>query len=330
MSRTIASIVAVLGLIGGLWVFVDRADGPDGAIGRDASGGTASASTKLLTPSRAADSLSSTLAQRTRDINVTKSEIARRYETSTDYRGLYDELVTSQDAEASFFAWKILRQCMDVSRSGLTAVVRKFEKEAAAGAASLAGQRVDAFRRMKMPCAGFEGLRYTLDDLAKLRRKGVSRGDPRAIALTLSAHELDVTDLVADPIATAASLLATNDPFVFVQLQPFLTSDKGGGWSLDGRPIASYDAAVYPLAWAMIACDYGLDCGPTSELVLVGCALNSFCGPASFEELVRLGYAGNDAEYQRALGLRSRIFEALRRNDYASFGLSSRKHSPSR
>ena len=337
VSRRNFTIVAALAVIGalsaGLWMASDRMGQPAIAPGRHASVEIASASAPVSAKGHAnaaADSSASALARRTPVIKASRSDIARRYETSTDYRRLYDELIASEDVEAPHFAWKMLRHCMDVSRWGLAATIKKFEKEAAMGAVSLVDQRIDAFRRMKAPCAGFEDLRFSSEDRDALQRKGASRGDPRASASLLPLSELDTRAAFADPVATAASFLATNDPYVFVALLPFMARKAGGGRSVDGRSIDEHDAFAYDLAWQMIACDYGFDCGSSSELVLVGCAFNSYCGRASFEDLVRSGYARDDAEYQRALDLRSRIFDALERKDYASLGLHSKKESPSR
>ena len=119
---------------------------------------------------------------------------------------------------------------------------------------------------------------------------------------------------------TAAKLIDTADPYVLSELGGFLVQAAIGHGSVGELRLNESDRAAAFLAWSMIACDHGFDCGPDSNQVLTACAFDGKCGLGSVEDLMRNAWSA-DNQYRTALELRPRILDALRAKDYASFGI---------
>jgi hypothetical protein len=113
---------------------------------------------------------------------------------------------------------------------------------------------------------------------------------------------------------------------VFMEMAGFLGGVRRGGFTVDGDRVPQSDAAAAQHAWQMVACDYGLDCGPSFDPVLSPCIWDGLCGLASFEEASRKSLPSQT--YDRAVELRARIIAALQRKDFASLGLGPVRDRP--
>ena len=244
------------------------------------------------------------------------TDIARLYETAPDQRALFDQLDRSASTEAPYFAAKILRRCIEVSKVGLKELLASFPSRYPSTASPVA-VREEAYRKIHVPCKGFEGRPATIEEITEHVKEGARRGDPRSLAQAIAQRRPDDK---SDPMSSAAKLIDTGDPYVLSELRGFLVQAAVGNGNVGGLPLTESDRAAAFLAWSMIACDHGLDCGPDSNQLLTSCAFDGRCGLGSVEDLMRNAWSA-DTQYRTALELRPRILEALRAKDYASFGI---------
>jgi hypothetical protein len=77
----------------------------------------------------------------------------------------------------------------------------------------------------------------------------------------------------------------------------------------------------------LVACDYGLPCGPDSDRLLVACAFEGACDLASMEDYFKR-IVGEPAVFRRSLALRQSILNALRDRDYAALGIALPERTP--
>jgi hypothetical protein len=242
--------------------------------------------------------------------------LPQRYDTATDKRKLFEELKASESSESPYFAAKILLDCRDVSLKGFNLVINDFIANIPDNSPAKATQ-VEAFRRLKEPCSGFDGRRISIEEIQQKYAEGVQKSDPRAIARTLMTGQIEPN---SDPIRLAVLLLQKADPYVISEVAGFMAGPVGGGVVIDGKPVDLINISAANTAWQLVACDYGGSCGPNSAAVLNACANRGVCGMASFDELVRTAILTLD-DYQRALQYRLQIEAALQNKDYVSLGL---------
>ena len=331
MRRSFIGIAVVLVLVAVGWMLISkrtadrteaaRSGASDATIAAQSTSpssqpGSPGTATVHTMPTPVARSSSSTASA------AAPTDFARRFQAATDYRELLDELSQSSSAEAPYFIARILTRCADVSRYGFNEIVTRFGIETASGPAETLNARMEAFRKMKQPCAGLEGRRFSADQISGKRREGIDRADPRSLAQALGAGEVEAG---TDPIALAASLLERNDPLILNELSTYLAGAGHGVRMIGGQPLDPGDFRAAEFAWKMMSCDFGFDCGPDSDLVREGCAYSAICGMGSYEDLIRNGFARDEREYRRALEFRAKILDALRRKDYASLGLIIRR-----
>lgn len=313
-SRWVAIIIALIVLGGAvLWWLNDSTR--DGSAVQDGQRRETPSPAKPSTSSGATDSSASPALGR-RGGGQPASELARLYETAPDLRALFDQLDRSDAPEAPYFAAKILQRCAEVSKVGLKELLAKFPSRYP-GTSSPIPVREDAYRKILVPCKGFESRPIAPEEIAERQKEGVRRGDARALAQAMGLRRPDDKP---SPLESAARLVDTADPYVLSELGGFLVQAAIGHGSVGELRLTESDRAAAFLAWSMIACDYGLDCGPENNQVLTACAFNGRCGLGSVEDLIRNVWSA-DNQYRTALDLRPRILDALQAKDYAAFGL---------
>ena len=246
-----------------------------------------------------------------------ESTLRHRFETATDYRALFDDLVRSGAPEGRFFAARIIAECQDVGASSFDEVLRGFVANLAADAST--ATRIGAFRRLKEPCAGFS--RLDVRDIEPLLVDGARHGDLRAISQLLA---LDRLDPASDPMVVTTRLLDAGDPYIIVNVANFLFRNHGIDVMVDGAVVAAADRDAVQMAWDLVACDYGSPCGAASPPVLNICAHDGLCDAETFEGLIGAHF-GILASFERVQHFRHRILEALGARNYASLGISMRQ-----
>ena len=332
-NRAVFAALAVA-LAAGVWLAVEGSPGLtsespagirsaariEGGAAAAASGGTAAANAAASRSPEGAVGRSASFTRPVDSTAIAVSMIRHRFETSPDYRALFDELQRSGVAEGRFFAAKMLGDCVDVGVKGLDTVLRDFIASVPADSPH-ASARIAAFRRIKEPCAGFSGRRTDAGEIGRLNAEGAAMGDVRALSRMLAGGVLDPA---LDPLAVMTRLLESGDPYALHNVAMYLSDAARGPLVVDGKPVDAADFDAAQMAWDLVACDHGWPCGPHSEPVLNMCAHDSLCNAQTFEELVRTEL-GILASFERVQHFRSRILAALARKDYGSLGIVSAK-----
>ena len=148
----------------------------------------------------------------------------------------------------------------------------------------------------------------------------VSHSSPRAPHGFAGAGLQRRLDPSIDPMAAAARLLESGDPYALNNVANFLFRGNRLVMIVDGMLVDGADLDAVQMAWDLVACDYGWPCGRESEPMLNFCARDGLCGAQTFEELVRTEF-GILAGFERVQHFRTQILAALARRDYASLGL---------
>jgi hypothetical protein len=251
------------------------------------------------------------------------AQFAQRYVTSADHRALLDEWKASRDPTANYFAAMILRHCLGVTKHGFEKSVKLNTARIEPGT-PLADVRVDAYRQLLAPCTGLEGRPTTYAEIEGILAEGARSGDPRAIAQTLVSAD---PSTIADPQRVGAMLLDSHDPYVYRHLGGVLGRRIGAMPVFDGEAVGENDRFALAVAWDLVACDYGLPCGPDSDRLLVACAFEGACDLTSMEDYFKR-IVGDPAVFRRSLGLRQSILDALRERNYAALGLTQPERAP--
>jgi len=142
-----------------------------------------------------------------------------------------------------------------------------------------------------------------------------------AVAIVIIACGGGTPASIADPQRVGAMLLDTHDPYVYRHLGAVLGRRVGGMPVFDGAPVGENDRFALAVAWDLVACDYGLPCGPDSDRLLVACAFEGACDLTSMEDYFRK-VVGEPAVFRRSLALRESILNALRERNYAALGIT--------
>jgi hypothetical protein len=255
-------------------------------------------------------------AQNTRLVG--SPSLSKRYETATDKRALFDELIASNEPGGKYFAAKLIVDCKDVADSSLPDVLNKFVPMQSADPDTKALQ-LSAFKRMKEPCAGFSGRKFSFAEYQQLRSASAQEGDPRGVAALLSTARIDPG---SDVMKTAQRLLETNDPYVIESVAAFLGSDRAGGYMIGGVAVDRSHRGDAGIAWQLVACDFGGACGADNPLVLAMCAESAVCNVSLVEQLYQTALASPDS-FERAMKYREQILADLRNKNFASLGLDA-------
>lgn len=163
-----------------------------------------------------------------------------------------------------------------------------------------------AAKRMNERCAAFaKQTGYKTHDISRLflesSKKGSVKGNAYELASTLRSGSTNHQSAVAG----VSTILATKDPVATAILaQSF---EQGGPFSeTQGGEVAS---RVSGFAWALVACDEGLECGPKSRLVYSACMEQNICGPGDYE--ANLERSISDEDFKKAVAASKSIEAAI-------------------
>jgi hypothetical protein len=128
--------------------------------------------------------------------------------------------------------------------------------------------------------------------------------------------------LLLRDVATAKDDVLLELPFLLAALDPGVVRDVGAFLArgetevrLGGEPVAS---RVSAMAWELVACDLGYECGPGARITLAQCAFGGSCG-GGYEEALAASEVPEDLAHARSL--RPVLLRALLRRDWRWLGL---------
>ena len=228
------------------------------------------------------------------------------------------------DAESRYFVAMALEDCYALSHDGLLRFRDDFVRRLNSGAT--AANRVDnwtrerAFENSIRHCAVFDTAPISPDKILGLLQSAARDGDPRAIARTLLFR--DLADSKAGTFDLVTRLLSSGDPHVIRDVGLFLTRGESSMMIGDsGVPTSATSLAV---AWELVACDFGMDCGSDSKLLNNLCAYQGQCGAFSYEDWLGR-YTESTEELQEIRRLRMLLRRGLIAQDWRFLGLHAFK-----
>ena len=232
------------------------------------------------------------------------------------------------DAESRYFVAMALEDCYALSHDGLPQFRDDFVRRLNTGAT--ATNRVDnwarerAFENSIRRCAVFDTAPISPDKILGLLQSAARDGDPRAIARTLLFR--DLADSKVGTFDLITRLLSSGDPHVIRDVGLFLTRGESSMVIGDGGvPVSATSLAV---AWELVACDFGMDCGSDSKLLNNLCAYQGQCGAFSYEDWLGR-YTESTDELQEIRRLRMLLRHGLIAQDWQFLGLHALKTSSS-
>jgi hypothetical protein len=260
------------------------------------------------------------------------TEFSRRRE----YKPLYDDIRRSATPtpEQMYVLAEILDNCATVTdrnpprRTGwkLGGANAKERLAASLGARDPnRDKRLAAFDQINVdPCAGFEKITTTQQEVRELLEKAARAGEPKAKASLLyrelvepSRTELFIS-LSDAQLDTFKQVIASGDPRAILDGVQILSGNYDNFSVRVGPNEQPLEFLAMHYAATLAACDLGYPCGPDSRFMLQECALNGQCDSASYRDhlffyLVPPSMAQTAAEYH------VQLMRAIRENDWSYF-----------
>lgn len=225
------------------------------------------------------------------------------------------------DAASRYFVAMALEDCYALSRHGLPRLHDEFLHRVKVGAGASDHYenwlRERAFAGTTRHCLAFDGAPISPEKILGLLQSSARDGDPRAIARTLLFR--DLADSKQGTFDLVTRLLSTRDPLVIRDVGLFLT--RGESSMIVGEGAAPVNSTSLAIAWELVACDFGMDCGSDSKLLNNLCAYQGQCRAFSYEDWLSR-YTESAEELQEIKRLRTLLHRGLISRDWGLLGLS--------
>lgn len=251
---------------------------------------------------------------------LAKYEMRDAIRDTADLRAYYDRVKDLPDptGERAYRLAEAIFECtafMDLPMPELSKRLALTQK------ARESPRRQEVFTAMVERCKGFAGDPAAVSALMQsLHRKAEAAEYPPALARSLRMDVGRRDPEAADRMATSL-LTGTLDPDVIHELAPYLNQRTAGDPSYRG-----IDAAARSVAWGLLECQYGADCGPRSRPVVMTCVAYGECDIQRIEEAVLV--QGSQATVNNATVLRDRLARQIAERDWAGVGLAPKPKPP--
>ncbi len=220
------------------------------------------------------------------------------FDAARNLKPLYDSLTAANapdTAAAKFVRYEILRLCARIDSGNAASEQwsperRKQLADSIPDAlAEKKAKRLAAFDRLAARCEGLEGLTATQAELKALLDAAAQGGDPSARAARIDRDIRAAAPAFHGPHLEEAQfrelrdVLASGDPAAMYMAGMVLSNTYANEVvEVGGRELYGPAAAQ---AWQLVACDYGMECGPESRYLDYACVTSGWCR------------AGNVADY---------------------------------
>lgn len=253
---------------------------------------------------------------------LTPASISLRDEIrdAPDLKALYDRMKDVRDptGERSYRLAEAIFECsafIDLPMEQLSAklAIRKDARDNP--------RRNQVLATMVKRCAGFAGMGARFHEIyQELHARAEAAGYPAEIARALRAEASNPDLERAD--ATAMKLLASNpEPEVLFEISQYL------GLRNRGVPPGNIDGQTRAIAWGLVECEYGADCGPQSRSLMMTCILMGACELTRVEEAV-MAQGASQSTINAAARLRDQLIQRIANRDWAGLGFVERNKSP--
>jgi hypothetical protein len=252
-------------------------------------------------------------------VAVSSQALRDQLRDATNLRALYDRMKDLPDptGERAYRLAEAIFECsvfVDSPPEELSA------RLAITQAARESPRRREVFNFMVERCKGFAGNPAALREITQaLHKRAEAAGYPAEVARALrseaSLREVDR----ADPVAIA--LLANPDAEVVHELAQYL--------NLRNMYLPQWrtgEAPTRAIAWGLLECQYGGDCGPRSRPVLMTCIAFGACDLQRVEEALLA--QGGQPTVNAAMLMRDRLARQIAARDWAAVGFIERPKLP--
>ena len=176
-------------------------------------------------------------------------------------------------------------------------------------------RRQEAFNAILERCKGFAGNPAATAELVQaLHRKAEAAGYPAEVARSLRLEAGRRDPEWADRTAQAMLSVEHPDPDVVHELAQYVSLRMISSPGYRGT-----DAGVRSMAWGLLECEYGADCGPRSQPVLMTCVAYGACELSRIEEAVLV--QGSQAAVNSSIAMRDRLARQIAERDWNAIGL---------
>jgi hypothetical protein len=244
------------------------------------------------------------------------SPLRDRIRDATDLRALYESMKNELDptGELSYRLAEAIFECsafVDVSYPNLS-------KRLALSPKALDNpRREEVLTFMFERCKGFSGDPEAMAQMMRsLHERAEAAGYPAETARTLR-YDAGRRDPEGADKTAIALLSANNDPDVVHELAQYVT--------LRNQRVPAYrgvDAATRSIAWGLLECDYGADCGPRSRSVTMTCVALGACNVQRVEEAILV--QGSQAVFNNAVAMRKALAGQIAAHDWNAVGFAPR------
>jgi hypothetical protein len=253
-----------------------------------------------------------------------RSQLGQTRDFAAEQNRYYDPglaaVAENLDAASRYFVAVALEDCYALSQHGLPQLRDEFLHRIKVGAVASDQYenwlRERAFAGTTRHCLAFDGAPISPEKILGLLQSAARDGDPRAIARTLLFR--DLADSKQGTFDLVTRLLSTRDPLVIRDVGLFLTRGESTMIVDDGS--APVNATSLAIAWELVACDFGMDCGSDSKLLNNLCAYQGQCRAFSYEDWLSR-YTESAEELQEIKRLRGLLHRGLMSSDWGLLGL---------
>jgi hypothetical protein len=238
---------------------------------------------------------------------------------ATDLRALYERMKDLPDPTGER-AYRLAEAIFECSVFADSPPEELSARLALTQAARESARRREVFSFMVERCKGFAGNPAALREITQgLHRRAEAAGYPAEVARALRS-EASLRDVArADQVAMA--LFANPDAEVVHELAQYL--------NLRNMYLPQWrtgESATRSIAWGLLECQFGGDCGPRSRPVVMTCIAFGACDLQRVEEAVLV--QGTQSTVNTAMAARDRLARQLAARDWAALGFIERPKLP--
>jgi len=317
-----AVLLAVIVLVAVWWLALSRTEAPEEFAAE------ASAAARQARESAKPESRSEVIAVAPQmpalpatPVLAAKYEMRDAIRDTTDLHAYYERTKDLPDptGERAYRMAEAIFECtafMDLPVPDLSA------RLALTKAARESPRRQEVFSAMVERCKGFSGNPSAVAELMQgLHRKAEAARYPAEVARSLRMEAGRRDPEAADKTAVSFLSAPTPDPDVIHELSQYLNLRMAGHPDYRG-----VDAAARAIAWGLLECQYGADCGPRSRPVTMTCIAYGACDLIRVEDAILV--QGSQATVNNATALRDRLARQVAERDWNAVGLAPRFKAP--
>jgi hypothetical protein len=270
--------------------------------------------------------------------NAAVAPYSQEFGKARNLKPLYDRLTAPggpTTGDAKFALYKIVATCArrtdappDPARPVQDTATRRRELEAMIPAASPdRDKRLALFDEINSRCAGLEGLTTTQADLDRMLAEAAQAGDPKAqvrLAFPAMLRQGNVSGnltLSDDQFHTLQVAIASRDPEAIQIAGTMLSNTFNDAVLQVGPGHDELQNRASMEAWRLIACEYGLECGPGNPSLQTSCAFQGHCAATSIQDQT-FYYGVSPYEAQLIDQYRQIFRNAVANNDWNGLSLS--------